>query len=191
MNAPTRPAPIAERARLRVEDFILLADSGALDDYTKSELIDGDIIVMNAQYSRHARVKTRLIVALAARLIEIGSDLEVISEVSVRTSDHGMPEPDIVLTSWRGEGAVPVETVALVIEVSDTTLDTDLGRKADLYAAAGVPEYWVIDLNEDRALMHEYPEGDNYAGQLDMLLGEPLVSATIEGLSVPSATLLA
>ena len=170
---------------------MLLADSGAFDDYAKSELIDGDVIVMSAQYSLHARVKSRLLVALSNQLAAMGSELEAISEVSVRTSDHGMPEPDIVLTRWRGGGAVPVETVALVIEVSDTTLDTDLGRKADLYAAAGIPEYWVIDLNEDRALTHEYPEGDNYNGQLDKLLGEPLMSATIEGLSVPTTKLLA
>ena len=85
---------------------------------------------------------------------------------------------------------MPVETVALIVEVSDTTLDTDLGRKADLYAAAGVAEYWVIDLNENRALMHEFPEADGYRGQLDILLGEVLTSATVEGLSVESGRLI-
>jgi Uma2 family endonuclease len=101
-----------------------------------------------------------------------------------------MPEPDITLTSYRGEGAVPVETVALVLEVSDTTLDNDLGRKSDLYATAGVPEYWVIDLTENRALLHEHPSADGYLGQADILLGEVLHSATIEGLSVETAGLI-
>ena len=190
MNAPARIIASPERARLSVDDYVLLNDNGAFEGYTKTELIEGEIWVMNAQYSRHARAKTRLTVALTAKLIEIGSELEAISEVAVRLSDNSMPEPDIVLTSWRGEGPVPVETVALIVEVSDTTLDTDLGRKADLYAVAGVPEYWVIDLNENRALMHEFPAADGYAGQLDMLLGEPLMSATIERLNVASDKLL-
>jgi len=100
-----------------------------------------------------------------------------------------MPEPDITLTDYRGDGAVPLAHVALVIEVSDTTLDTDLGRKADLYAAAGVPEYWVIDLNEARALLHMNPLDHGYDGQLDVLLGEVLHAGTIEGLSVETTGL--
>lgn len=190
MNAPVRIVASPEKARLRVEDFILLADSGAFAEYGKTELIDGEIYFMNAQWSRHARVKSRLMVALSNRLQAIGSDLEALVEVSVRTSSDGMPEPDIVLTRWRGEGPVPVETFALIIEVSETTLDTDLGRKSDLYAAAGVPEYWVIDLTENRALLHEHPAADGYQGQLDILLGEPLCAATIAGLDVATTRLI-
>jgi len=190
MNAPAGISASPQKARLRVEDFMLLAESGTFTDYSKTELIDGDIWVMNAQWSRHARVKGRLAFALTSMLIELGSDLEVLTEVSVRTSDDGMPEPDIVLTTWRGEGPVPVETVALVIEVSDTTLDTDLGRKSDLYASAGVAEYWVVDLRENRLLMHEHPAAHGYEGQLDMLLGEPAHAATVAGLVVETQRLL-
>lgn len=189
MNASAQLLATPERARLRVEDFMLLAEHGAFADYAKSELIDGDIYVMNAQYSRHARVKTRLLLALVNSLAEMGIDLEALSEVSVRLSADSMPEPDIVLTRWRGDGAVPVETVALIVEVADTTLETDLGRKSNLYAAAGVPEYWVVDLNESRVLMHEMPDADGYHGQLDVLLGEPLKAATIAGLEVESGGL--
>lgn len=190
MNAPADILTTPAKVGLSVENFMLLVESGAFVDYAKTELIDGDIYVMNAQFSPHARAKSRLHVALAARLQEIGSDLESLVEVAIRLNDDTMPEPDLVLTTWRGRGAVPVETVALVIEVSDTTLDRDLGRKSDLYAAAGIPEYWVIDLNENRALMHENPDADGYHGQLDLPLGETLASATIEGLEIDTARLL-
>lgn len=190
MNAPGSILSTPQKARLRVEDFLLLADKGAFADYAKTELIDGDIYVMNAQFTRHARAKSRLLVAFAQRLAEIGGDLEAVSEVAVRLSDHSMPEPDLVLTRYRGDGPVPVETVALVVEVSDTTLEIDLGRKANLYAAGGVPEYWVIDLSENRALMHEFPEADGYRGQLDVPLGEILRAATVEGLKVETVKLL-
>lgn len=187
MNAAAPIPTTPRKLGLRVEDFLLLNDSGAFDDYAKTELIDGDIYVMNAQHSPHARAKSRLLVALANRLAEIGSDLEAISEVAVHLNGDTMPEPDIVLTRWRGKGPVPVESVALVIEVADTTLARDLGRKSDLYAAAGIPEYWVIDLVEGQALMHEFPDADGYHGQLDILLTERLTSATIAGLEVEGA----
>ncbi|WP_010185492.1 Uma2 family endonuclease [Sphingomonas sp. PAMC 26605] len=184
MNASAPVLTTPHKVGLRVEDFLLLNASGAFDDYGKTELIDGDIYVMNAQFSEHAGAKSRLAFALTVRLREIGSDLELMTEVAIRLNDDSMPEPDIVLHRWRGEGPVPVESVALVIEVSDTTLANDLGRKSDLYAAAGIPEYWVIDLNESRALMHENPDSDGYHGQLDILLTDRLVSATIADLEV-------
>ena len=184
--SPTASAPF----RFTVDQFLALCDQGMFDGYVKSELIEGEIVVMNAQHSRHARVKTRLAIRLGNALEKLASPLEPQVEASVRLVDS-LPEPDIVLTSYRGAGVVPVETVALLIEVADTTLDTDLGRKADLYADAGVPEYWVVDLNEDRVLMHANPRGDGngYDGQLDVLFGTPLDAATVEGLSVESVGL--
>lgn len=192
MNHPVQPAAtMATPFRFTVDQFLALSDQGLFDDYAKSELIDGEIVVMNAQHALHARAKSRFLQRLANALDTLGSPLEAWSEVSVRIEGGGLPEPDIVLTSYRGTGVVPVETVALLIEVSDTTLETDLGRKADLYARAGVPEYWVIDLNENRALLHANPrsDGSGYDGQLDILFGEPLHAATIEGLTVETTGL--
>lgn len=192
MNQPAQISPTASTPfRFTVDQFLALCDQGMFDDYAKSELIEGEIVVMNAQYARHARVKSNLLRRIGNVLEAMGSPLEAWSEASVRLSDGSLPEPDIVLTSYRGTGVVPLETVALLIEVSDTTLKTDLGRKADLYAQAGVPEYWVVDLNEDRVLMHANPRpGDGgYDGQLDVLFGVTLYSATIEGLEVETTGL--
>ena len=185
--SPTASAPF----RFTVDQFLALCDRGLVDDYAKSELIEGEIVVMNAQYARHARVKSILMRRIGNALEAMKSPLDAWTEASVRLSDGSLPEPDIVLTSYRGTGAVPVDTVALLIEVSDTTLDTDLGRKADLYAQAGVPEYWVVDLNENRVLCHANPRsGDGgYDGQLDVLFGTTLYSATVEGLEVETVGL--
>lgn len=190
MNAPARILATPERVRLTVESYLLLDEHGAFADYTKTELIDGDVYGMNAQYSRHARVKTRLSHALAYRLSELGSDLEAVVGVAVRVADDSVPEPDIVLTRWRGEGVVPVDTVALIVEVSDTTLATDLGRKAELYAAAGVPEYWVVDLNGARVVRHDGPGAAGYEGRLEVRLGERLASVTLAGVEVETAALV-
>ena len=187
MNAPAQISPTAATPfRFTVDQFLALCDQGLFDDYAKSELIQGEIVVMNAQYSRHARAKTNLAFALMQSLAALRSPLSVLIEVAVKLSDGSLPEPDITLTSYRGAGVVPLETVALVIEVSDSTLDNDLGVKADLYANAGVPEYWVVDVNENRVLMHANPraDGSGYDGQLDVPFGDVLHAATIEGLSV-------
>ena len=192
MNQPVQASATASTPyRFTVDQFLALCEQGLFDDYAKSELIEGEIVVTNAQHSRHSRVKTRLAVRLANALEALGSPLEPQIEASVRLDDGSLPEPDIVLTSYRGTGFVPVETLALVIEVSDSTLETDLGRKADLYADAGVPEYWVVDLNENRVLLHANPrgDGDGYDGQLDVPFGEPLHAATVEGLAVETAGL--
>jgi len=177
--------------RFTVDQFLALCAQGLFDAYAKSELIEGEILVMNAQHSRHSRVKTRLAVRIGNALQALGSPFEPQVEASVRLDDGSLPEPDIVLTSYRGSGVVPVETVALLIEVSDSTLETDLGRKADLYAQAGVPEYWVVDLNENRVLLHTNPRGDGsgYDGQLDVLFGERLCAVAIDGLAVDTAGL--
>lgn len=190
MNVPARILATPERLRLRVEDYLALNDSGAFEAYTKTELIDGDIYVMNAQFSRHARVKSRLSFSLGVRLLELDSDLEQINEVAVRVADDSMPEPDIVLTRWRGNGAMPGDAVALAIEVAETTLTIDLGRKAVLYAAAGIAEYWVVDLVENRVWMHYQPASEGYRRRSDIPLGERLVSATVNGLEVGSVNLL-
>ena len=190
MNAPMIASNVPHPARLRVEDFLMLCDAGVFDDYSKSELIEGEIIVLNSQYSRHARAKSNLLVELALVLRTMETELRAISEVSVHLSEDSLPEPDIVLTNYKGMKAVPLDTVALIVEVSDTTLETDLGRKAALYARVGVPEYWVIDVEGNRALLHMTPGAEGYAEQVYVPFGEMLISRTIDGLSVGTGGLV-
>lgn len=175
---------------LRVSDFEVLADSGAFVEFGKTELLDGEIYVMNSQWSRHARAKSRLYLLLGNQLAAIGSELEALVEVAVRVADDSMPEPDITLTRWRGDRAVPADTVALLVEVSDTTLDIDLGRKVRLYAAARIPEYWVVDVNEGVVLAHTSPNGAVFAKQASIPFGARLTSATIAGLTIDTTRLL-
>ncbi len=184
MNAPAQLSNVPQPVRLKVEDFLLLDESGAFADYSKTELIDGEIYAMNAQHSWHARTKTLLATELNIALRALDSDLEAWAEPSTRISDYSLPEPDVVLTRHRGRGVVPLETVALLVEVADTTLDVDLGRKLRIYAAAGVPEYWVVDLNGGRVIQMWEPVGDGYCRRNEVALGEKAASVTIDGLMV-------
>ena len=189
MNSPFRSVTTPEKVRLRVDDFLLLNDSGAFADYSKTELLDGEIYFMNAQHSRHARIKTELAIELGLVLREMQTDLRPIVEASTRASDYSLPEPDIVVTSYKGPHVVPLETVALLIEVSDTTLKIDLGRKLRIYAAAGVPEYWVVDA--EGKVIHQMwsPAGKGYREKREVALGERVEAVTVEGLGVETGGL--
>jgi Uma2 family endonuclease len=78
-----------------------------------------------------------------------------------RTSD---PEPDVYVLrahGFHGKQPAPAELV-LVVEVSDATLTWDSTIKAALYARAGISEYWVVDLNGRRLIVHRDPSGSVY-----------------------------
>ncbi len=84
---------------------------------------------------------------------------------------------------------MPVASVALVAEVADTSLAIDLGRKAAIYAAAGVAEYWVVDLGARLIHQHWSPQGDTYGRREEMAFGGRIEAATISGLQVDLAEL--
>lgn len=87
-------------------------------------------------------------------------------EAAEKDRERSLPEPDVAVINElkpdydfrhpRGEEAL------LVIEVSDTTARFDLTRKAVLYARAGVPEYWVVDLNRRLMVVHRQSDGTRY-----------------------------
>lgn len=191
MIAPDDLLDAPERARLSVADFMLLAESGALDTFAKSELIDGDVYFTGARFARHARATTWLLLTLSAQLGKRLGGVEVIVGVSIHAANDSMPRPDVVVTDWRGEGAVPAETIALIVEVSETTRRIDLGRKAAIYAAAGIPEYWVIDLRHDRVRRHADPGASGYAAIDEVPFGEIVEAVTIPGLQVETSGLRA
>lgn len=182
----TVPLPV----KLRVEDYLMLDDAGAFDGYGKTELIDGEVVYRNAQHRPHARIKSRLFRLLAEALDRTASGLEPIVEGSIAVPPHNVPEPDIVVTSEPdGNGLIPLASVRLIVEVADSTLQSDLTKKAAIYARHGVPEYWVVDVQG--GIVHRLwsPGEDGFADTDRYLFGEPLAAATIAGLSVETAAL--
>lgn len=177
------------RYRLKVADYLTLDRSGAFEGM-RTELIEGEVIVMNPQTRRHLFVKSELAYRLRRGLEAIGSSLFVAVDGTVElTGDsHSLPEPDIFLTSApHGDGYVPVGSVALAVEVAATSLELDLKRKAPLYARHGIKEYWVVDVN--RGVIHQMwsPQGEAYAGGREVKLGKQIEAATIEALTVETA----
>ncbi|ATY31213.1 Uma2 family endonuclease [Sphingomonas psychrotolerans] len=176
--------------KLRLEDYLRLDEAGAFEEYRKTELIEGEIFFMNAQHRPHAVIKSRLHVRIAAALAALGHGWEAVVEGSIAIPPHNSPEPDIVVTSEPdGKGLIPLDSVKLIIEVSDATLTFDTKRKLAMYARNGVPEYWVVDVNA--RVIHQMwaPVDDAYAESRDIAFGERLTAATIPTLSVDTSAL--
>lgn len=183
---------VPRRVKLTVEAFEILERAGAFDDLAKTELIDGIIYAVNAQFVAHAFAKTQLARRLGNALDAIGSPLTEIVEGTVAISPTSAPEPDIVLAhATAGTRAfLPVEAVALAVEIADTTAQFDLGEKAALYAAAAIPEYWVVDLQSGYVRIMWAPAKGAYAKQRAVPLGTRVASVTIADLAVESDGLI-
>lgn len=182
----TAPVPV----RLRVEDYLLLDASGAFTEYAKTELIEGRIVGMNAQHRPHGMLKMELYDRLREALKAAQSPLRPVVEFGLALSPDTLAEPDVMLTSEpNGDGFVPLASVALVIEVSDTSLDFDLGAKATLYARHGIPEYWVADVNAKVIHQMWAPREEAYGERRSGPLEGRLEAATVTELAIDLAGL--
>lgn len=170
------PVPV----KLRIADYLLLDEAGAFGGYAKTELLGGELFCVNAQHRPHARLKIELYGAVREAVLAAGLRLRPLVEASVAIPPHSAPEPDVLLTSEPdGDGLVPSSSVSLIIEVTDTTLTSDLTRKAAIYAEAGIPEYWVADV--DGRMIHQMwgPGGGGYVEHRRQALGTTLSAASL------------
>jgi len=127
------------------------------------ELVQGELINKMGKKSPHV-FGTR---QTRHMLEQVFGWKRVVSEgpIDVAPEDNhtNEPEPDIyVLSSEDFRGRPKAHDLVLIVEVADTTLAFDTQIKAPLYARAGIPEYWVLDLNGRRLIVHRNPSGSVY-----------------------------
>jgi Uma2 family endonuclease len=141
-----------------------MGEAGVLAPDARVELIEGEIIDMAPIGSSHASVVKRLNQRLT---LAVGGQAIVQVQDPVRLGDRSEPEPDLALLVARPDyyrAAHPTAAdVLLVIEVSDTTQRYDRTVKAPLYARHGIPELWIVDLENGLVHFYRRPTGDSYA----------------------------
>ena len=161
------PLELEKSPPLSVEEFLEVARRQGWDEDTRVELLDGEIVWMSPIGDPHAACVSRLNRLFTRRYAD---DVALVSPQNpVRVSQIDLPQPDLALLKPRADyysSSTPrPEDVLVLVEVADTTVRTDLGRKARIYAAAGVQEYWVIDLNSRSIYVHRQPSGGAYAAR--------------------------
>ena len=172
-------APATLRARKAVmwtrEDCRKLEGMGLLPG--RWELVQGEIISKMGTNLPHSMMSQR-IVAWLMTVFPTDCILPTCSiDVAPEDNPTSEPEPDITILNrpagQLGRNPGPGDIV-LIVEVSDTTLDHDLGPKARLYARAGIQEYWVIDIKGRRIHQHRQPKTEGYASLRVVETGDAL-----------------
>jgi Uma2 family endonuclease len=169
-----------------VDAYQRLAELGVLREDDRVELIDGQVVEMTPIGDRHASCVRRLSRLFSRHLLEVAI-IDVQNPVVL--GEHDAPQPDVTLLKPR-EDAYPRHPrgpdMLLVIEVADSSLAYDRDVKIPLYARAGIPEAWLVDLAADRIQVYRDPAGGEYASVRLVSRGD-----TITLLHLPNLTLAA
>jgi Uma2 family endonuclease len=145
------------RHRFTVAQYEEMVDTGILTENDRVELVRGEVVEKMPIVPAHAASVNRLNRLFQKRL---GTAAIIAVQNPIRTADSE-PEPDLALLRPRDDfysDATPGgNDVLLVVEVSDTTLENDRTLKCEIYAEAGIPEYWIVNLVENCLEIHRDP----------------------------------
>ena len=172
------------RRRFTVHEYHRMAEAGILHEDDRVELIEGDIVEMTPIGSRHAMCVIRLTRLLVPLLEE---EAFVSPQNPVRLSERLEPQPDLAVLRVRDyTGSLPgPEDVLFLVEVSDATLSYDRKVKLPLYARAGIPEVWIVNLENEAVERHTEPTEDGYRLARRTRRGERLEPVALPALLVP------
>lgn len=175
----------ARLKRFTVEDYHRMGDAGILGEDDRVELIEGEIIQMSPIGDAHVGCVNFLTDFLTGRL---RGRFTVSIQNPVRLEKHSEPQPDVSLLRKRNglngrHVPIAAETIA-VFEVSDTTLKYDRDIKLPLYAAANIPEAWIIDLQGQAIERHNQPVEGSYQSIARAVRGEGLRSTVAPELTL-------
>lgn len=162
-----------------------MTDAGILDEDERVELLEGVIIPMSPQRPEHAGRIQRLANRLTRRLPPI---YEVRVQLPLSLGGISEPEPDLAVV--RADQGDPISahpsTALLAIEVARESLRKDRELKAAIYARAGIPEYWIVNLAESCVEVYRDPDpaAGRYRTSLKVSTGEQLGCPSIPELRI-------
>lgn len=166
-----------------------MAESGILEESARVELINGEIISMSPINSNHSG----LINLITRNLFTIlGNSASISIQNPLRLNEYSEPEPDIVVAKFKKDAyrtAHPTpKEVYFLVEVSDSSLDFDRKIKIPLYAKAGVPEYWIVNIPEQQVEIYTHPGDGEYLNRYIAKKGDTAKATGIH-FEIPVSTL--
>jgi Uma2 family endonuclease len=173
-----------------VDELRQLVGAGVLGEDDRVELISGVLIDMAPIGDEHVSVTNILNELLLPSLL---GRAVVSVQNPIRLSDSSLPQPDIVVyarsAAVERRMARPDE-VFLVIEVSDTTLVYDRTVKLPLYAEAGIPEVWIVNLPEQQIEVYREAGPGGYKSMRRILRGETVAPEAFPDLLIATDAIL-
>ncbi len=163
-------------------------EAGAFDPDARAELLEGYVLAMTPQGSRHAAG-----VALAGEALRsaFGAGCHVRIRLPLAAGDDSEPEPDAAVVEGRIRDHVDAHpaTALLVVEVADDSVRRDRTLKQRIYGRCGIPEYWLVALPDRRLEVYRDPTEDGYravsmhrAGDLVAPLARPAAAIAVDDL---------
>jgi Uma2 family endonuclease len=179
-------ADTVSRKRFTAHEYHRMAEAGILRDRERVELMDGEILVMSPIGPRHDACigsGTRALVRAA------GDDAIMFPQNSVRLDLYYEPQPDLALLRPRDDfyasrHAGPGD-ILLIVEIADSSLAYDRDVKVGVYAAAGIPEYWIADLTTNVLWKYLSPEGGMYRSVEPFRRGQSIAPVLLPTCVVP------
>jgi Uma2 family endonuclease len=196
VTAKALPAPAADDAPyairpITVDEYHRMLEAEILYEREPVELLDGQLIAMPREGPRHgasvAGLNEELVLRFAERArVRPGSTL--------RLSDLSEPQPDLALVRPRQDRyttALPrPDDVLLLVEVTDSTLAYDRGKKLQAYARAGIREVWIVDLVHRRVEAFAEPREDRYESRRVAKPGESIAPCAFPEDALPVSSFL-
>jgi Uma2 family endonuclease len=150
--------------KFTVASLVLMEEAGILPPDHRTELLNGELIDMSPIKAPHAYCVTQLTRFFYQHLS--ANEYLISVQNPVQLSEYALPQPDVVVAHYRAKGYfdrhIQPSDVALLVEVADSTYRYDRHTKLSEYAAAGVPEYWIVNINERQLEVYTQPEGNYY-----------------------------
>ena len=184
LDSQTTFVPQPVRLRFSVDEYYKMIELGMLQDYEKAEIIEGEMIKKMTIGDRHA-VAVNLLNRFFSK--NVGDNIMIGVQNPLRLTDFDEPQPDVVLsdlTKYDGKRHPRANEAILVVEVSDSTLKYDRDTKIPLYAAAEIPEVWIVNLINNIIEVHQKPSNGIYQLAKIYSPGEVLRSDALPNLSL-------
>ncbi|MEO0835655.1 MAG: Uma2 family endonuclease [Cyanobacteria bacterium J06642_3] len=164
------------RYKWSIEEWHDLVKSGVLTG-KKVELLEGEIVEMSPEGILHSYTQQ----SVSDYLRELFKDQAYVRDAHPITLDNSEPEPDIAVvrlpnTIYAQHHPYP-EDIYWLIEVSNESLTKDLDQKTITYARNSIPEYWVIDLKNNKLIVHTQPQNGSYSQIVEYQAGTVSPSA--------------
>lgn len=175
---------IVKPKRFTIDEYHRLIELGLFTDQERIELIRGELMQMTAK----GRVHTVCSSILCRQLDRLLGDRAVIrGQDPITLNNYSEPEPDIVIAKGKDEDYLihhpyPAD-ILLVIEISDSTLAYDQTTKLNLYAEAGIVDYWIVNLPAGQLERYHQPyqNAQKNFSYLSQQISLPHQSVTIPG----------
>jgi Uma2 family endonuclease len=167
-----------------VSEYERMGEAGILGEEDRVELIEGVIITMSPIGGRHAACVRRL-----NRLLEraVGETAIVSVQNPIRLNEYSEPQPDLALLRPRADFYLKHPTpdaVLLIIKVAETSLAYDRDAKIPLYARAGIPEAWLVDLAGETVWQYSHPGNGAYQEIRQLRRGQAITSSALPSLTL-------